>query len=105
MPPLLSPDPGHQDEEQERVFDTGPGAVTAEGAALLLPKHRDKEMNLLPHSALSSLPNYSSRNVVGSTPFFVHHHHHYTSCNVQPKYVFLLFLSTGTFHISPWLLR
>ena len=51
---LLSPDPGLQDEEQERVFDTGPGAVTAEGAALLLPKHRDKEMNLLPHSALST---------------------------------------------------
>ena len=43
-----------QDEEQERVFDTGPGAVTAEGAELLLPKHRDKEMNLLPHSALST---------------------------------------------------
>ena len=54
MPPLLSPDPGLQDEDQERVFDTGPGAVTAEGAALLLPKHRDKEMNLLPHSALST---------------------------------------------------
>ena len=52
---LLSPDPSSlQDEEQERVFDTGPGAVTAEGAALLLPKHRDKEMNLLPHSALST---------------------------------------------------
>lgn len=51
---LLSPDPGLQDEEQERVFDTGPGAVTAEGAELLLPKHRDKEMNLLPHSALST---------------------------------------------------
>ena len=42
-----------------------------------------------------SLPNYSSRNVAGSTPFFVHHHHHYTSCNVQPKYVFLLFSFHG----------
>ena len=46
--------PSLQDEEQERVFDTGPGAVTAEGAELLLPKHRDAEMNLLPHSALST---------------------------------------------------
>ena len=54
MPPLLSPDPSLQDEEQERVFDTGPGAVMVEGAELLLPKHHDAEMNLLPHSALST---------------------------------------------------
>ena len=49
-----------------------------------------------------SLPNYSSRNVAGSTPFFVHHHHHYTSCNVQPKYVFLLFFfPRGHFTFHP----
>ena len=40
-----------------------------------------------------SPPNYSPRNVAGSTPFFVHHHHHYTLYFLQcpTKICFLLF--------------